>query len=134
MTHYPVSGDEFSGGKFGFFEFFTGLIVCVIHVYLPPMYTVIETQTFQKQADKLWTESERLAFIEWIAVNPLAGDVIPGADGARKVRWSCGNHGKRGGVRVIYFNLCNQGHVVLVLMYAKNEQSNINPGDIPHGH
>lgn len=52
------------------------------------MRTVIETPTFQKQAEKLWSEDERLAFIDWIAANPLAGDVIPGADGARKVRWS----------------------------------------------
>lgn len=98
------------------------------------MHTVIETQTFQKQAAKLWSEADRLAFIDWIADNPLAGDVIPGADGARKVRWSCGNTGKRGGVRVIYFNLSQQGYVVLVTMYAKNEQANIPPGDIPHGY
>ena len=52
------------------------------------MRTVIETPTFQKQAAKLWSEDERLSFIDWIAANPLAGDVIPGADGARKVRWS----------------------------------------------
>ena len=44
------------------------------------MRTVIETPTFQKQAEKLWAEDERLAFIDWIAANPLAGDVIPGAD------------------------------------------------------
>ena len=46
--------------------------------------TVIETPTFQKQAEKLWTQDERLAFIDWIAANPLAGDMIPGADGSRK--------------------------------------------------
>jgi len=40
------------------------------------MRTVIETPTFQKQAAKLWTEGERLEFIDWIAENPLAGDVI----------------------------------------------------------
>ena len=50
------------------------------------MFTVIETPTFQKQVAKVWTEAERLEFIAWIAANPTAGDVIPGADGARKVR------------------------------------------------
>jgi hypothetical protein len=68
------------------------------------MRTVIETPTFQKQADKIWAESERFEFIDWIAANPLAGDVIPGADGARKVRWGRAGSGKRGGVRVVYFN------------------------------
>ena len=89
------------------------------------MRTVIETPTFQKQADKVWTEDERLTFIDWIAANPLIGDVIPGAQGARKVRWSVAGRGKRGGVRVIYFNLTEQGVVVLVTMYTKNEQENI---------
>lgn len=32
----------------------------------------------EKQAERLWSEDERLAFIDWIAVNPLSGDVIPG--------------------------------------------------------
>lgn len=94
------------------------------------MRTVIETPTFQKQAEAIWTEEERLAFIAWIAKNPTAGDVIPGADGARKVRWSAAGKGKRGGVRVIYFNLTEQGTVVLVTLYAKADQDNIQAGDI----
>jgi len=36
------------------------------------MRTVIETPTLQKQADKLWSDAERLAFIDWIVANPLA--------------------------------------------------------------
>ena len=52
------------------------------------MFTVLETPTFQKQADKVWSKEERNVFIDWIAANPQAGDVIPGADGARKVRWA----------------------------------------------
>jgi mRNA-degrading endonuclease RelE of RelBE toxin-antitoxin system len=94
------------------------------------MYTVVETPTFQKQAEKIWSESERIEFIDWIAENALAGDVIPGADGARKVRWSVSGRGKRGGVRVVYFNLTEQGVVLLVMIYAKAAQSNIQPGEI----
>ena len=58
-----------------------------------------------EEAEKLWTEGERVAFISWIAANPLTGDVIPGAGGARKVRWSRAGSGKSGGARVIDFNL-----------------------------
>ena len=50
------------------------------------MHTVIETPTFQKQAEKIWSEPERIEFINWISENALVGDVIPGAQGARKVR------------------------------------------------
>ena len=94
------------------------------------MRTVVETPTFQKQAAKLWTEAERLEFIDWIAANSLAGDVIPGADGARKVRWSGGGSGKSGGARVIYFNLTEQQVVRLAAAYAKADRSNMLAADI----
>jgi mRNA-degrading endonuclease RelE of RelBE toxin-antitoxin system len=94
------------------------------------MRTVIETPTFQKQAEKLWSEAERLAFIDWIAVNPLAGDVIPNAEGARKVRWGRSGSGKSGGARVIYFNLTEQEVVLLVAAYSKAERTNMLPSEI----
>jgi mRNA-degrading endonuclease RelE of RelBE toxin-antitoxin system len=94
------------------------------------MRTVIETPTFQKQAEKIWSEEELLAFIDWIASNPLAGDVIPGAEGAGKVRWSIAGKGKRGGVRVIYFNLTEQGSMVSITLYQKADQADIRPSDI----
>jgi mRNA-degrading endonuclease RelE of RelBE toxin-antitoxin system len=94
------------------------------------MRTVIETPTFQKQAEKIWTDSERMDFIAWIAANPLSGDVIPGADGARKVRWSRAGSGKSAGARVIYFNLNEQELVLLVAVYAKAVRSNMLPAEI----
>lgn len=94
------------------------------------MRTVVETPTFQKQAAKLWTDDERLAFIDWIAANPQAGDVIPGAEGARKVRWSRAGSGKSGGARVIYFNLTEQEVVLLVAVYAKADRANMLPAEI----
>ena len=64
---------------------------------LPPAVQsrAIETPTFQKQAEKQWSEDERLAFIDWIAANPLAGDVIPGADGALRVFFINTTYAKR---------------------------------------
>jgi hypothetical protein len=94
------------------------------------MRTVIETPTFQKQAEKLWTQDERVAFIDWIAANPLAGDVVPGAEGARKVRWSRAGSGKSGGARVIYFNLTEQEVVLLVAVYAKADRTNMLASEI----
>jgi len=74
-----------------------------------------------------------MEFIGWIATHPTAGDVIPGADGARKVRWSRSGSGKSGGVRVIYFNLIEEGDegvVLLVALYAKARQSTMSPAEI----
>lgn len=92
--------------------------------------TVIETPEFKKQAAALWTEDERMEFVCWIAEHPLAGDVIPGAKGARKVRWAVAGRGKRGGVRVVYWNLSSRGEVVLVMIYAKNDRGNVAPNEI----
>ena len=94
------------------------------------MLTVIETPVFAKQAARIWSEDERLEFITWISENPLAGDVIPGADGARKVRWSVAGKGKRSGARVIYFHWSAEGELLLVAVYAKADQTNMAPKDI----
>jgi mRNA-degrading endonuclease RelE of RelBE toxin-antitoxin system len=94
------------------------------------MHTVVETPTFRKQAGDIWSEDERDAFIDWIADHPDAGDVIPGADGARKVRWSRPGMGKRGGARVIYFHLVNDEVVLLVMAYAKAVRANVKAQDI----
>jgi mRNA-degrading endonuclease RelE of RelBE toxin-antitoxin system len=97
------------------------------------VHTVVETAEFQKQARAVWNDAEREAFIDWIAVNPDAGDVIPGADGARKVRWSRAGMGKRGGVRVIYFHLTDEEIVLLVMVYAKAVRASVKPKDIKRG-
>ncbi len=72
----------------------------------------------------------RMAFISWIAQNPQAGDVIPGADGARKVRWAMQGRGKSGGVRVVYFNLSASGFVLLFAIYAKAVRANMSAKEI----
>ena len=89
------------------------------------MKTVAESSDFQQQAAIVWTEEERLAFVTWIARHPLAGAVIPGSKGARKVRWGSGTKGKRGGVRVIYFNLVEDDVIYLLAMYTKSESEDI---------
>jgi len=88
------------------------------------MKTVIETPTFQKQSDKVWTEEQRLDFISFISENSTEGDVIPGSQGLRKIRWTAGKTGKRGGVRVIYFNQDEQGVIFLLTIYRKSEKEN----------
>lgn len=93
------------------------------------MFTVIETLAFQKQAAKIWSDVEHGAFIDWIATSPLAGDVIQGTNGARKVRWGAQGKGKRGGVRVIYFNMIND-EILLISVYAKSDKENILKSEI----
>ena len=66
------------------------------------MHTVAETDIFQRHAAQVWSDADRVTFINWIAVNREAGDLIPGSGGCRKVRWVRGGIGKRGGVRHLF--------------------------------
>ena len=87
--------------------------------------TVAQTPVFQKHAARVWSDEELDLFVNWIALNPLAGDVIPGSGGIRKVRWSASGRGKRGGARVIYFNVMEQGTIWLLTVYAKAKFDNL---------
>lgn len=91
------------------------------------MLTIIETPEFISWAAKVWEDSERVEFIDWIADNPLAGDVIPGSGGLRKVRWARKGMGRRGGARVIYYTRLANGELVLLLVYAKAKFDNLPP-------
>jgi hypothetical protein len=56
---------------------------------------------------------------------PDAGKIISGSGGLRKLRWSAGGHGKRGGIRVIYYWFVSHEIILLVLAYPKSEQDDL---------
>lgn len=89
------------------------------------MYTIAETAQFISQVSDIWTDDERLEFFEFLAQNPLKGNVIPNAKGLRKIRYSAKGHGKRGGARVIYYNMLDDGLIVAVAIYPKNEREDL---------
>lgn len=93
--------------------------------YISDMHTVVETEVFIRAALEIWTDAERMAFINWLAANPEAGDVIPGSGGCRKVRWARVGMGKRGGARVIYFNQLELGEIWLLMVYVKAKFDNL---------
>jgi RelE toxin of RelE / RelB toxin-antitoxin system len=89
------------------------------------MLTVVETPLFQGLWPDYWSEDERGEFASWLAHSPDAGDVVPVSGGVRKVRWSRKGTGKRGGVRVVYFNRLANGEIWLLLIYAKSATDNV---------
>lgn len=91
--------------------------------------TVVELPLFQRLARDVWDDGEREAFVDYIARNPDAGDMIPETGGVRKVRWSRQGTGKRGGVRVIYFYHDPQMPIFLLLVYAKAQRENMTPDE-----
>ena len=74
---------------------------------------------------KLLSQSERHALISYLSVHPQAGVLIEGSGGIRKLRWTRGSSGKRGGVRVIYYYHNNSMPLYLLTLFAKNEMANI---------
>jgi hypothetical protein len=93
------------------------------------MYTIIETPLFTQDSKSIWNEEERGEFCAWLVEHPETGAVVPGSGGCRKIRWTREGTGKRGGVRVIYYNRLAHGEIHLLVIYAKNEQGNI-PGHL----
>lgn len=89
------------------------------------MFTVTETAIFIRTAADVWSDGEREVFVDWIAVHPEAGDVIPGFAPLRKVRWAAQGKGKRGGVRVIYYTRPAAGKVNLLIVYPKSKTENL---------
>jgi hypothetical protein len=89
--------------------------------------TVAETSVFLRQAAQVWSDDEHAEFINFIARNPDAGDVIPQSGGVRKVRWRRSGTGKRGGVRVIYFYHDPGTPLYLLMIYAKAQRDDLSP-------
>jgi hypothetical protein len=89
--------------------------------------SVVETPQFMRQAADIWTDDDRGAFVDFIARNPEAGDVIPATGGVRKIRWRRQGSGKRGGVRVIYFYHNASAPVFLLMVYAKAVREDVSP-------
>lgn len=90
------------------------------------MFTFIELKSFaNRRADFLDDDSFK-ELQEHLIDNPEAGATIANTGGFRKLRWARKGMGKRGGVRVIYYNLsARTGRLYLALIYPKNEQDNL---------
>ncbi len=89
--------------------------------------SVVETPQFVRQAADVWDDAERQEFVDYIARNPEAGDVIPDTGGIRKIRWRRQGMGKRGGVRVIYFYHNPVTPLFLLMVYAKAVREDVAP-------
>jgi len=89
----------------------------------------VETALFLRQAEDVWEEDEREAFVNYIAWDQVVGDVIPETGGVRKIRWSRGGMGRRSGARVIYFYHDARRPVYLLMVYAKARREDLSPDE-----
>jgi hypothetical protein len=88
---------------------------------------IIETPIFTKRIQELITDDEYRLLQTHLVNRPDVGQIIPGSGGLRKLRWSAGGHGKRGGIRSIYYWFVSQDIILVLYAYPKNEQDNLTP-------
>src|SRR4030042_6410848 len=93
---------------------------------------IIETPIFTRRIQAVLSEEEyRLLEIQ-LANKPDSGKIIRGSGGLRKLRWPAGGHGKRGGIRVIYYWFVSSHTLLLLFAYPKSEQEELTPEQLKH--
>jgi len=97
--------------------------------YNPGMQTVAELPEFIRIADKLLSLEERQDLVRYLASHPKAGDLMEGTGGVRKLRWRRGDHGKSGGVRVIYYFHDDRMPLYLLTLFAKGDRANLSKAE-----
>jgi hypothetical protein len=70
--------------------------------YKTRIQTVVETPSYIRAAEAIFSETEHEAIVAMVAADPECGEVIQGTAEFRKVRIGRSGMGKRGGSRVIY--------------------------------
>lgn len=93
------------------------------------LITITELPEYIRLAEALLSHDERKAVIDHLALHPKAGDLLEGTGGIRKLRWSRGNKGKSGGVRVIYYYHDERIPLYLLTMFGKNERANLSKAE-----
>ena len=93
------------------------------------MFTFIETRLFSRLVQDYLSDEDYCKLQSELIKNPVAGAVIRGSGGVRKLRWAATGHGKRGGYRVIYFVRRPESIIWMLTIYPKNVTDSI-PGHV----
>ncbi|HSU15040.1 type II toxin-antitoxin system RelE/ParE family toxin [Longimicrobium sp.] len=88
---------------------------------------IVETPVFTRQVLAALSDDDYRGLQLALVMNPERGVVIRGSGGLRKVRWGAEGRGKRGGVRTIYSYAPRQQVIVMLFLFAKNEQEDLTP-------
>ena len=87
--------------------------------------TVCEMPEFTRRANKVMTAEDKGDFIDYIAHNPKAGEIMKGNGGVRKVRFARQGQGKSGSYRILYYYHNQRNPLYLFTVFGKGERANI---------
>jgi hypothetical protein len=94
------------------------------------MQTVLLTPTFERQAQAAGLNEDDIAsIVSTLAADPLAGDLIAGTGGARKVRFARSGSGKSGGYRTIHYFGGDDVPLFLLALVDKRERANLSKAE-----
>lgn len=85
----------------------------------------IETPVFTKLIQKLIPDEQYHLLQLELSIRPEAGDIIMGSGGIRKLRWAGSGHGKRGGIRVIYYYFTEDEQIYMLYAYPKSKKDDL---------
>jgi hypothetical protein len=91
---------------------------------------IVETSVFTKQIRSLLKDDEYKALQEKQVISPLAGAIIRGSGGLRKVRWAVEGRGKSGGIRVIYYYVAPEDLIFMLAAYSKGAKGDLTDKEI----
>ncbi len=89
------------------------------------LLTFCETTRFSNRVAKRLADEDYARLQRYLVENPDAGAVIEGGGGIRKIRFALPGRGKSGGIRVIYYWSVRRELILLLDIYAKNEQADL---------
>jgi hypothetical protein len=92
-----------------------------------PLFQFVEAPAFMRFRDEYLDDDGFAELQGYLASNPEAGDLVPGAGGIRKVRWKDQRRrkGRRGGLRVIYYCFLSEQEIWLLTLYDKDEATDL---------
>ena len=91
---------------------------------------IVETPIFTRRIQSILADDEYRILQAQLVQKPDTGKIVPGSGGLRKLRWAAGGHGKRGGIRVIYYWFASLEVVLMLFAYPKNEQDDLTPDQL----
>jgi hypothetical protein len=95
------------------------------------MHAVIETPGYLRAAhDEGMTAEEMDIAVETVSRNPLAGDLVVGGGGCRKIRIAGKGHGKSGGYRILTYYANLETPVFLLSVLSKGARANFSKAQI----
>jgi hypothetical protein len=90
----------------------------------------VETRVFTRLVCAVLSDESYRALQAGLVLRPEQGALVRGGGGLRKLRWPARGHGKRGGLRVLYYWDVRRDTIYMLYLYSKQEQEDLTPEQV----